>query len=123
MNNRFYGDNNFPEDLFSGMGNDENEEFDDDDDDHPHHMHDPDEDFDPDYEREREEVAEALELERRDLNQKILFETIGALEKSWLWRFRSTKTKLKMTTEAYYNNLDLIIRGEYRFMEYLKDKQ
>ncbi len=42
-----------------------------------------------------------LELVEVDLNQRLLFKAIKMLEKSWLWRFRRTETKLKLIAAAY----------------------
>ncbi len=52
---------------------------------------------------ERQDALDLMQLElvELDLNQRLLFKTIKMLEKSWIWRFRKTNTKLKMISEAY----------------------
>jgi len=43
-----------------------------------------------------------IELASLDLRQRLLFKIIKALEKSFWWRFKSTKTKLKEISLAYH---------------------
>lgn len=40
-------------------------------------------------------------IESYKLNQALLRQAISFLSKSWLWRFRSFKTKLKMLSDTY----------------------
>lgn len=49
-----------------------------------------------------------MELISTELNQKVLFESIRMLEKSFFWRFRRYKTKLNMIAEVYKNFLLLL---------------
>jgi len=42
-----------------------------------------------------------LDLASVDLNQRLLAESIRMLEKSWLWRFRSIKSKLELIKKSY----------------------
>lgn len=100
MKNRFDHDD-FPEDMFPSDYDEDDYDNDDDGED-----------------RERYEIAQAIELERRDLNQKILFATINSLEKSWLWRFRSEKQKRKIIAEEFLSNSRLIANGIFRFTDY-----
>jgi hypothetical protein len=52
-----------------------------------------------------EEQGRQIEMQaamvHRELNQRILFKVIKTLEKSWLWRFYSLDTRLKMITKTY----------------------
>lgn len=52
-----------------------------------------------------------MELQSAELNQRILFEAIKMLEKSFFWRFRRYKTKLNMVAEVY-KGFVLILREE-----------
>lgn len=109
MKNRFnfndgdFGD--FPEDLF-----DEGEGY---------------EDYPENYDNphpESDEVAQAIELEWRDLNQNILFNTIKSLENSWFWKFRSHASKMKMIEETYLLHQRLVALGDYQFTDYTKEE-
>ena len=104
MKNRFNSndENNFPEDIFPSYSEDDGEEY--------GEGH--------DRELEADEIAQAIELERLDLNQKILFRTVKMLEKSWFWRFRSEKTKRRMISESFLINQRLIVQGEFVRTDY-----
>jgi hypothetical protein len=110
MKNRFNfnDEDNFPEDLFPGGGG----EFEDEGEreEEPYEA----------YDREADEIAQAIELERRDLNQKILFRTIKTLEKGLLWKFRSEAVRQKMISEAYIVNQRLITQGEYQYVDHTR---
>jgi hypothetical protein len=115
MKNRFNfnDEDNFPDDLFPSYGGgDDAEEYGED------PGYDP---YSEDRDRESDEIAQAIELERRDLNQKILFNTITALEKSWLWRFRSEKVKREMIRKAFLENQRLVSQGEFQIIDYTKE--
>jgi hypothetical protein len=75
---RFFNDEEFPDDFFPGTEGDEDFQL-----------------------SAHEQFMKTLELDERDLNSKILFETIKGLEKSWFWRFKSPAKKLKMIKQAY----------------------
>lgn len=113
MSDRFYDDENFPEDLFSDMGEEGDETYDGAD---PAEAPD-----DYDYEREREEISRAIELERRQINQKVLFRTIRSLERSWLWRFRGEESKSKIIAETYARFQKMITDGDFETVEYAKE--
>lgn len=107
MKNRFNfnDDDNFSEEVFEDGESDEN--------------------YDPSYDgydQERDEIAQTIELERRDLNSKILFDTIRTLEKSWLWRFRSEKVRNKMIAAAYRINQQLITQGEFQYIDHTREE-
>jgi hypothetical protein len=107
MKNRFnFDDGDFSEDLFDEYedGGD-GEEYGDDD---PRDYHD----------HPGDEIAKAIELERKDLNHQILFETIKSLRKSWFWNFRSHKSQQKLIAETYLTYQRLIILGEFERIEY-----
>ncbi len=42
-----------------------------------------------------------LDLVQADMNQRLLFKTIKMLEKTWLWKFRSETSRLKMIADNY----------------------
>jgi len=53
---------------------------------------------------QQRELIEAIKLQiiQKELNLTILARAVRHLEKSWFWRFKSTKTKLKLIEETYY---------------------
>lgn len=108
MKNRFNfnDENNFPDDMFPDYdGGDGGEHGD---------TEDQSEEY---YDHEAEEIAAALELRRRELNQKILFRTIKSLEKSWFWRLRSAKYKANSISESFFAYQRLISHGESQFLD------
>lgn len=65
---------------------------------------DDDEDYEDDEEdlaAEAREIAEELDLVNFDLNQKLLDRAIRVSEKTFLWRWRSHNTKLRIIAETY----------------------
>lgn len=53
-----------------------------------------------------------LDVAAMEANLKILQLAISILEKSWVWRFKDVKTKLKNIKETY-NELNSIIDGPH----------
>jgi len=51
-----------------------------------------------------------LDLVEADLNMKLLSLSVRTLEKTFLWKFRSPKTKIKMISEMYKEMVKLIDR-------------
>ena len=49
-----------------------------------------------------------LELEVRHINNTVLGTAIRLLEKSWLWNFRTTKTRLRLVKEVYGSLVQLV---------------
>lgn len=84
---------------------DYNEDFDDNDDDAPD-MDDDDDFFDDPYDK-AVRMAE-IEVAEAEVKCKLLIEVIRMLEKSFFWKFKSLKTKLKMIEESYRNFSQLI---------------
>lgn len=52
---------------------------------------------------EKRELIEAIKLQiiQKELNFAILAKTLRYLEKNWLWRFKSKKSKLNSIVETY----------------------
>jgi len=51
-----------------------------------------------------------LDLVEADLNMRLLALTVKTLEKTFLWRFRKLKTKMKMIREMYNEMVNLVDR-------------
>ncbi len=69
--------------------------------------------FDEDFAAKSEIISVLqLDLVEYDINQKLLQTVIKMCEKSWGWRFRRTKTKVRIITEAYKSLADLMDRTE-----------
>lgn len=49
-----------------------------------------------------------LNLVRQETDQKLLFETIKFLEKSFFWKFKSNDTKLKIIIDTYLKFKSLV---------------
>jgi hypothetical protein len=53
-----------------------------------------------------------INLEEQKINFVILQQAIQLLQKSWLWRWRSTPTRIKMISDTYYALSDLMTSEE-----------
>ncbi len=111
MKNRFFDEEGLPEDLYHDMDRDD-EMYDEGEYPPDHHYHDPDRD---------DEIHVAIEMERREINQKVLFRTIRSLERSWWWRFSTQNYKTRTIRETYQQFQRLIALGEYRHVDYRED--
>jgi hypothetical protein len=49
-----------------------------------------------------------LDLEARHINNTVLGTALKLLEQSWIWKFRSTKTKLRLVQEVYGSLVRLV---------------
>lgn len=52
------------------------------------------------------------EIEIQKINLAVLQQTIKLLEKSWLWRFRSLESRIKIICDSYYAMVDLVNDSE-----------
>jgi len=67
---------------------------------------------------EQEQMNNSLELMQLnlvqiDMNQKLLHKTVQFLEKSWFWKFRTKKNKLKIIIETY-NIFKYLVMAEFQ---------
>lgn len=75
--------------------------------------------FIPDPEADMEEVVSAdffrkwkeseVALKGREVNVVMLREAVQLLERSWFWRFRSLKSKVRMIADTYNVIQDLVV--------------
>ena len=49
-----------------------------------------------------------INLEEQKINFVILQQAVQLLNKSWLWRFRSLASRIRMISDAYYALADLL---------------
>jgi hypothetical protein len=88
---RYFDGDAFPEDFFPGMDGTEGEEG--------HGSF-----------EEQDEVERAFELEEKEINQRILFQTVKTLERSVAgWRYKDLKTQRQMIKEQFEFYQSLIL--------------